>query len=514
MELTEKSLTILREINNRIVERHFHEHTHVLYDIRTALGPELKTYVEIGSYVGSSASLLLSHPFPTRVICIDPCLLNTDHYKGELNQYDTIFRNLFTQQKIVQEEFLREVVREEHVKNESKDESSKQTPTQEISTEKTSMKDESKENPAKQSTFEILTGYSSDRGILDILKDVSIDLLFIDGGHGFQQVLDDFNNYVKFVADDGYIVFDDYLDDDHSPDVRVAVNKIVRELDTNKFQVIGTPTNKYGAIPTSPDRFKYLNEFILRKNTVKYFAIVIPTYKRKNGTTVQNIKNIVEFLSKQTYQNYHVFLVGDNYEDEEEFKYLTSLFPENKIYSHNNSTSYRKDYFSNPVNKWCIGGVMALKHGVEKAKKYGYKYYLHLDDDDSWTHDKLSVHRQVLEQFPEADFVFHGSGYCGGVLPREHREYPLAYNNLRPRECNIVHSSNCLSLSERSYKVFMSFTNNITEIAEKIKNKEIPEYNLEAFDAAFIVHLNSNSLTCLYIPKVLSFKPSDGNMPE
>ena len=579
MEASEKSLTILREINNRIQERHFHEHTHVLYDIRTSLGPELKTYVEIGSYVGSSASLILSHPFPTRVICIDPCELNPSHYNGKLNQYDTIFTNLSAQQSAnlsaqqstAEETPQQETPQEEHQQEEHQQEEHQQeehqqeehqqeehqqetpqqeTPQQETPQEEHQQEEHQQETPQQETpqqetpqeehqqeehqqeehqqetpqqetpqqkegtSFEILKGYSSDKTILDKLRDVSVDLLFIDGGHGYQQVLDDFNNYAKFVSDEGYIVFDDYLDDEHSPDVRVAVNKIVRELDTNKFQIIGTPANTYGALPTSPTRFAYLNEFIIRKNSIKYFAIVIPTYKRKNGTTVQNIKNIVDFLSKQTYQNYHVFLVGDDYEDAEEFQYLASLFPQDKIYSHNNDTSYRKDYFSSPANKWCIGGVMALKHGVEKAKEYGFKYYLHLDDDDSWSHDKLHVHRQILEQFPEADFTFHASEYCGGVLPREHREYPLTYNNLRPMHCNLVHSSNCLSLSERSYKVFMDFTNNVTGIAEKIKNKEIPEYNLEAFDAQFIVHLNSNSLTCLYIPKVLSFKMSDVNIPE
>ena len=594
MEASEKSLTILREINNRIQERHFHEHTHVLYDIRTKLGPDVKTYVEIGSYVGSSASLILSHPFPTRVICIDPCALNPNHYNGKLNQYDTIFNNLSAQQSInlsVQETSQgtsqntepqdSQVQATSHPEQtQAQDSQSEQTQAQDSQSEQTQAQDTQSEQTQVQETshpeqtqvqeishpeqtqaqdtqseqtqdtqseqtqdtqseqtqdtqseqtqdtqseqtqkekasqFEILKGYSSDKTILDKLRDVSVDLLFIDGGHGYQQVLDDFNNYAKFVSDDGYIVFDDYLDDEHSPDVRVAVNKIVRELDTNKFQVIGAPANKFGAIPTHPNRFAYLNEFIIRKKSIKYFAIVIPTYKRKNGTTVQNMKNIVEFLSKQTYQNYHVFLVGDHYEDEEEFKYLASLFPQDKIYSHNNATSYRKDYFSSPANKWCIGGLMALKHGVEKAKEYGFKYYLHLDDDDSWSHDKLHVHRQILEQFPEADFVFHASEYCGGVLPREHREYPLTYNNLRPRHCNLVHSSNCLSLDDRSYNVFMDFTNNVTEIAEKIKNKEIPEYNLEAFDAQFIVQLNSNSLTCLYIPKVLSVKMSDVNIPE
>ena len=465
MEPAEKSLMVLREVNDRIPERHFHEHAHILYDIRTLLGPDIKTYVEIGSYVGSSACLLLSHPFPTRIICIDPCVLNKEHYLGAEEQYETLAKNL------------------------------------------------SENQVNKNSNFEIFKGQSCDKLILDKLRNVKIDLLFIDG-HGYQQLLDDFNNYASLVSPGGYIVFDDYLDDDYSPEVRTAVNKIVDEIDKNLFQIIGTPVNKHNSIPTSPSRFVFLNEFIIRRNPINYFAVVIPTYNRKNGTTVQNIKNIVDFLSKQTYQNYHVFLVGDDYDNEEEFKYLISLFPQDKIYAHNNSISYRKDYFSKPVNKWCIGGVMALKHGVEKAKEYGYKYYLHLDDDDSWTHDKLQAHFQVLEEFPKADFIFHGSQYYQGVLPQEHREYPLEYNNLRPAQANIVHSSNCLSLNDKSYKMFMDFTNSVTEAAENIKNKVIEEHDFQPFDASLINYLLSKDAIFLYISKVLSSKNSDYNVPE
>ena len=51
-------------------------------------------------------------------------------------------------------------------------------------------------------------------------------------------------------------------------------------------------------------------------------------------------------MLKQTYQNYHIFLIGDDYEDEEEFNQIVSLFPSEKIYSYNNKFSYRENYFS------------------------------------------------------------------------------------------------------------------------------------------------------------------------
>lgn len=463
--LKSDSLSILRNINLKL-ERNFHEHTHILYDIRTLFGSKEINYLEIGSYVGSSACLIMSHPFATNVFCVDPCILEPNHYSGKMKQYETLLNNV--------------------------------------------------SNNNNGNNFKIIQDYSCNKSTLDIVKDIKIDILFIDGDHRYQGVIDDFNNYVNLVSEDGYIIFDDYLDFEYSPEVKTAVDKIVNDLDPCKFQILGTPKNKYNALPISPDRFKNLNEFVIRKTDItdnKLFAIVIPTYKRKNGETPNHMKNVADFISKQTYQNYHIFLIGDNYEDEEEFKQLISLFPSDKIYSYNNKSSYREDYFESNNNKWAIGGVMALKHGVSKAKELNYKYYVHLDDDDTWTLDKLENHKKVIDQFPKSDFIFHGSKYGNMILPIEHKEYNLDYNNLKPRSCNIVHSSNCLSLNDNCFNLFINYTNNIMDIAEKIKNKEIKEYDFFPFDAGLIDLLVSKHLNFIYISKILSDKPTDGNHP-
>lgn len=151
-----QSLEILRNLD--IKERRFHEHTHILYDLRTLLGSEKCIYVEIGTYVGTSARLLLEHPFPTKIYAIDPCVLNRDHYGGDKDQYSTIIKN-----------------------------------TQKIGGD-----------------FTLFKNYSTDRELLKIFNYKKIDLLFIDGDHSFNGVINDFNNWEKFIAIGGYIVFDDY----------------------------------------------------------------------------------------------------------------------------------------------------------------------------------------------------------------------------------------------------------------------------------------------------------------
>ena len=48
---SQESLNILRDVNSRNKLKKFHEWTHILYGIRTLMGPEIKTYMEIGSYI-------------------------------------------------------------------------------------------------------------------------------------------------------------------------------------------------------------------------------------------------------------------------------------------------------------------------------------------------------------------------------------------------------------------------------------------------------------------------------
>ena len=79
---TGESIKELREANSRISQNSIHEFTYILYDLRTLLGNDKKTFLEIGSYMGSSASLMLQHNFKTNVICIDPCELSPLHFEA------------------------------------------------------------------------------------------------------------------------------------------------------------------------------------------------------------------------------------------------------------------------------------------------------------------------------------------------------------------------------------------------------------------------------------------------
>lgn len=206
------SLTILKSITSKIKERSFHKYTHILYDLRTILGNNKKIYMEIGSYCGASASLILQHPFKTDVYCIDPLVLNKNHYKGNKSQEDTLINNL--------------------------------------------------NNFKKNNTYKVFKNFSNDKKLLENIKNINIDILFIDGDHSYNAVINDFKNYEKYVNKNGFIVFDDYLDKEHSPQVKPAVDFIVSYI--KKYNL---PYEIIGSLPDykNAGRHKMSNEFILYK---------------------------------------------------------------------------------------------------------------------------------------------------------------------------------------------------------------------------------------------------------
>jgi predicted O-methyltransferase YrrM len=208
------SLSLFKEIQESIQERSFHLYNHILYDIRTVWGDRPCTYLEIGSYCGASALLMLSHPLNTQVICVDPLNLPPAHFEGTKSQDETLYDNLC--------------------------------------------------RLGKHQKFEILKSFSQEPSLIEALyrQKISIDILFIDGDHSYSAVISDFQIYEPLVASGGYIIFDDYHDHAHSPDVHHAVNELAqRHRDDSRFEIIGPIPDLQHCNPTMPGG----NEFVIHK---------------------------------------------------------------------------------------------------------------------------------------------------------------------------------------------------------------------------------------------------------
>ena len=120
----------------------------------------------------------------------------------------------------------------------------------------------------KKYDCKLIKANSQDKSTINIVKDYfpnGIDILFIDGDHSYNGIINDFNNYFPLVNKDGYIIFDDYLpykNKDTERDAPKAINKIV-SLYKDKILDIGL-------IDDIVDIWKIKSNISLEKKNIDY----------------------------------------------------------------------------------------------------------------------------------------------------------------------------------------------------------------------------------------------------
>lgn len=204
---------LLKQISSTMAGQTFHHHTHLLYDLRTLLGSSSKVYTEIGTYHGGSVCLMMQHPYPTTLYVIDPFI-------AEPKQRETFDKNIGSYNTY-------------------------------------------------NKPIQVYSQYSTDAKLVQQLRGKSFrtDILLIDGDHSAIGVRSDFDLFHDFVNAGGFIVFGDYLDSVHSPDVKPAVDQIIEYI-----QIFSLPFVIIGSIPNVKQAYSsvvpnnYSNAFILQKS--------------------------------------------------------------------------------------------------------------------------------------------------------------------------------------------------------------------------------------------------------
>jgi len=174
-------------------------------------------------------------------------------------------------------------------------------------------------------------------------------------------------------------------------------------------------------------------------------GISIPTYQRKDGTTPFFLSRSLESIKNQTYQDYKIFLIGDNYEDKEEFiKLATSIIPSTKIYFENLPIAIeRSKYPTSSKQLWCSGGVNARNYIIDLALLNGVDYVCPLDHDDYWHPQHLEFINHVITLKPNSSFIYTCGTYFNHHLP----QYPLSNEIISspPIPGKVIHSSVCIN---------------------------------------------------------------------
>jgi hypothetical protein len=380
MKQTLESVLLTRKISDEINNMTFHHHYYVLYDIANEFSDSLINYVEIGCYGGGSACLMLQRP-NTNVVSID---------LGEPISPNIVQQNV-------------------------------------------------KKLNTLNNNYNYIQANSQKQETVDQLKTLvnDIDILFIDGDHRYNGVINDFNLYSNLVKSGGYIIFDDYNDHQYSPEVKSAVDDLLtNNLD---YEIIGTIPNTFGA---RPDELKDGNCFVIKKKEMGKLAIVIPTYRRSDNKTPEYLTRALLSVKNQTYQNYKVFLIGDNYENNDEFiKIGSTIIDSKKITYINLPKAIEREKYQSGENLWASGGVNATNYGIDLALNDDYEYICHLDHDDWWEPNHLDLIKDHLSS--DFTIIATKSTYSyGGILPTNND------NPYYPENSNLIHSATCVNFKE------------------------------------------------------------------
>jgi glycosyltransferase involved in cell wall biosynthesis len=174
-------------------------------------------------------------------------------------------------------------------------------------------------------------------------------------------------------------------------------------------------------------------------------GIVIATYQRSDGLTSKYLYRALQSISNQTYTNYEIIVVGDHYENADEFKTICkSIDFSDRIHFENLPYALeRNKYQSNPRALWCTGGVNARNHGIKLALERGLSYICHLDHDDYWETDHLARIANVIKTDPNSVFICTCATYYDKYLPYVKLNETVIQHI--PSSGNIIHSSVCIN---------------------------------------------------------------------
>jgi glycosyltransferase involved in cell wall biosynthesis len=151
-------------------------------------------------------------------------------------------------------------------------------------------------------------------------------------------------------------------------------------------------------------------------------AISLTTYQRQDGKSPFYLRRSLDSVFAQEHQDFHLFVIGDHYENDAEFKEIVSAYPQKKMFVENLKNSVeREKYSNNKVLYWNCAGITAMNYASSKALEMGMNYICHLDHDDYWTPNHLSLINQAIERV-QADWICTKSIYNSSHLPQNDQE--------------------------------------------------------------------------------------------
>lgn len=239
-------------------------------------------------------------------------------------------------------------------------------------------------------------------------------------------------------------------------------------------------------------------------------AIVMTTYLRSDGQTAQLLQRAIDSISNQKHIDWHLYLIGDRYENNREFIRLSKTTKSRKVTAINLELAQERDNNYPPSMLWKFGGVNARNFGISLAAKDGYEWIAQIDHDDYWEPNHLSEINQIISN-PQLNpsFVFTVSTY-----KNENSYLPLFFTykdvvESMPIPEGMIHSSVCMKVKDLKnphevytdmYRLIKDESPNSTELnnllpADAYLWRELSEHYAQKGLKSYLI----NKVTCQHI---------------
>lgn len=175
-------------------------------------------------------------------------------------------------------------------------------------------------------------------------------------------------------------------------------------------------------------------------------AIVISTYYRPDERSSFFLHRALNSIKSQTYKDYKIYLIGDNYTNKKEFEEIVSQYDVTAVDLERSIE--REKYSFGDYRLFCSGGVTPYNFGIDLALKDGFKWICHLDHDDWWEPNHLQKISEVLKLDPL--YVCTLATYYGAWHPKVEVSNKVYEYESNPGSS--ILSASCVKYSEVSIR--------------------------------------------------------------
>jgi glycosyltransferase involved in cell wall biosynthesis len=218
-------------------------------------------------------------------------------------------------------------------------------------------------------------------------------------------------------------------------------------------------------------------------------GVTIHTYQRADGQTPNLLLKTIQSVANQSYQNFKIFIVGDKYENNQEFEDIINGFVDiaDKVVFENLPFANERDKYLGVNNTalWNCGGANALNHANNLAKAHGITKVCHIDHDDIWLPNHLELIAKTIIEKQNPAFIYTLSRYLDNpVFPQMPTDKEVVESY--PAYCSLIHSSVYYDLEQihlpyrdlwaEEGRYFPSDGDLWDRIAEKCKKENLKSY--------------------------------------